>query len=219
MSLITEINNNPFETFSREYNVSPQNQIQFYTYGDSHSFCATETLFKPMVGNVKWHSNWLGPKLMYSVGRDGTSLLNINRHEIPPKNSVHMFSFGAIDINYIFRKRTLLNVELEEVTIMVKNYEKVLLENYRNDIHFWILGILPPTQRENNAVYLTHKMNLLLQEMAKRNSFFYIDTFDLYHNSKGILREEISDTLHHIGEYYPETVVQVAKEFERIRIL
>lgn len=221
---ITGTNNRPFETFSKEYNhPSSQKQIQFYTYGDSHSFCATMSLFKSEVGSVKWTSNWLGPKLMYSVGRDGLSLLNITKNGIPPKNSIHMFSFGAIDIGYVFkgRKRKIRgkkrNDKLDGIEKMVSNYEKVLLMNYSPDYHFWILGIPPPSNGYKSAIHLTEQMNFLLMEMSKRNGFFFLDTFNAYQDRKGFLRKDISDTANHIGEYLSVTVKEVANEFDKVR--
>lgn len=190
-----------------------EKQVQFYSFGTSHAFCGIESLLSRS-GNVRWFNNWSLVSRMSLVAKKGLNALNIKEKVNPPPNSIILLGFGSveIDLNFLVGKENTL-------ADMVAEYEMTLLENKQllPYVHFWIQGIPPPWRNVEKKAPKTKFINSLLKEMAQRNGWMFLDTFEGYSDDSGALKYELSDSTSHIGAYLPETQEKVAQAINEIR--
>jgi len=191
-----------------------------HTFGDSHGSkehgCWDNSKLNiPLSINA----NWLGPKLMYSFGRDKNILFD-KQQNIIKEGDIVLFAFGEIDCRCHIGKYE-HNWKLV-IDSLVFNYFDAINENIKNykDLKVFIYNVIPPIEREHhrNAWMLqytknsphvgsdfdilkyTNYMNRILKiEVDKRSNFYFIDAYNNYSDSNGFLKMELSDF---DGEHY-----------------
>ena len=196
--------------------------VQFHTYGDSHA-SHHGGWSNIQINGVTIVINWLGPKLMYSFGRDKNMLLNtnninngdyicfcfgerdcrahINKYEPNWKESIdNMVSeyFNAISINV-----SNLNVKTCVYNV-VPQLERGIPEN------MWISewdaanahnpNVLPALGTNEDRVKYSLYMNQKLKEYCDLYGYVFFDVYDKYTNDRGYLNPTYSDTNCHIKD-------------------
>lgn len=175
-----------------------------HIFGDSHS-----REFKHINKCVVHH---LGPYTMYRMGRDGLSFLNIKDYGVRDNDAV-VFAFGEIDVRcHIGKQGFLQNRDIETIIEeLASNYIQTILDNkaqFENLICL-IYSVTPPTDIRNNPsfpiygpidqrIFITKKLNENLEQKCKEYDLYFIDVYEDYSDSRGILRVELSDGDVHI---------------------
>lgn len=196
--------------------------IQFHTYGDSH---ASEHggWSNIQIDGLAIIVNWLGPKLMYSFGRDKNIIVNQNQIN---NGDYVCFCFGEIDCRAHINKyepnwkETIDNL-VSEYFIAISNntsnlnvktcvynavpqLERSLPENMW--ITKWDMDnahnpeVLPALGTDEDRVKYTLYMNQKLKEYCKLYNYIFFDVYDKYINDKGYLNPTYSDTNCHIKD-------------------
>lgn len=228
---------NEIEPLETIYSFSPINdgkEVTVYTVGDSssrlgiHTMFANEESFTPNgISTLHWINYWMGPRLMYSVGRDSINLLNVKEMINPKPDSIIAFSFGQIDARIqIPRYYTKIeNSSIKELAqSLVAMYEDTLVQNeiILNDpsVKFMVLSIVPTMRREiamprHLRVESHHQMNLALKEMCQRRNWFYFDRHTPYKDGEELLRVDLSDGRSHLMKYSKTSSDTMASELVR----
>lgn len=199
-----------------------------HTFGDSHSCFGW---IEPMggshqvphhtsrtVGNITAHH--LGPRLAYSVGRDGVNLLNITNHGIKPGDSV-VFSFGEIDCRSHVHKYVNNGGPEEVIDNIVSGYINTVLKNIdliNMPIETYLYNVVPPPDPEssvrNNPQFpflgtseerlnYGNIFNNKLKQASHKHQLGFIDIRALYATSSGFLNKSMSDGSVHIHTSRP----------------
>lgn len=206
----------PVTLFKRHLPI--EQEVQFFTYGDSHSVCATTSLLQES-GRVRWHNNYLLARLMHSFVRDGLSLLDVKKLSSPPPNSILLFSFGAVDLSHHVHRHQEMG-KSNVIEKLIDGYENIIVENLSQlppSVNTWIMGILPSHDRDPRIRSNTIRMNSLLKEVCQRKSWFFLDLYEDYKDEDGFLRFDLSDQMNHIGQHLLKTQKKVAIEIEKVR--
>lgn len=186
------------------------------TFGDSHAKY-------PWIYINNIVTNNLGPKLCYSIGRDGIDISSVE------EGDTVIFCFGEIDCRCHIYKYVSETVPYTEVIDRVVNsYIKsiiVAISKFKQ-IKTIIYNIVPMIEKEfmqedprfgwnpeyphlgsneerkSYAIYFNKK----LKEKCKENNFIFFDIYDKYIDSKGFLNKELSDGTVHIKD--PTYIIQ-----------
>jgi len=169
-----------------------------YTIGDSHCHNG--------FSNIK-SINWihLGPKLCYSIGRDGIDLNFLN------DGDTIIFCFGEIDCRcHIHKHVTPENTFQQIIDEIVENYFKQI-KKITKKVKICIYNVIPPpvsVKVENqdfpirgsieDRIKYAKYFNQKLKEGCLLNNFIFIDIYDSYANKDGSLNMELSDGIIHI---------------------
>lgn len=191
--------------------------IVLHTYGDSHaSFHGSWTAID--IDGVQILTNWLGPKLMYSFGRD--KQIVIRPSQIKPKDYI-LFCYGEIDCR--------CHVNLyepnwkESIDKMVEEYFINIANNVLGlDVRVCVYNVPPMLERSDSEIIWANEanskdmlpikgsneqrkkyalyMNTKLKEYCGKNGYIFFDVYDKYTNSSGFLDVKLSDGNCHIGD-------------------
>lgn len=191
--------------------------IVLHTFGDSHASKEHGGWDNSKMNiPVPISANWLGPKLMYSFGRDKKLLFD--------KKTVHegdivVFCFGEIDCRcHVGKYKPDWKKNVDSI---VENYFLAIEKNVNQykDLTVMVYNVVPQIQREHpkNAWMLpyqkntphigsdleraeyTNYMNKKLFENCYKYCYNFIDVYEHYCDEQGFLIEELSDNNCHIG--------------------
>jgi hypothetical protein len=172
-----------------------------YTVGDSH--CRSG--FQHIRGINPIH---LGPKLCFSIGRDGINLDRFN------DGDTVILCFGEIDcrchIHKYVTKETRYQQIIDEIVL---NYFKAIKLSTQKKLRICIYNIVPPPVSvevedlvfplrgsiEERISYVKY-FNQKLKEGCLLNNYIFIDIYDKYSNSDGSLNMSLSDGVIHIRD-------------------
>ena len=180
--------------------------MTIFTFGDSHCKWGWHG-----INNVE--TNWLGPRLAYTLGKRGINLVNISTRPIE-NNDVVVFSFGEIDCRTHIYNHQPYKETIDKIILGYENAVKENLSTLNNNIRMCVLNILPParkTDRSYNPEYpingtdeerkaYTLYFNQQLKKMCQYNNWVFIDVYDKYADDEGMLSDELSDKIVHIED-------------------
>lgn len=196
------------------YDGSHKEKNVFYTIGNSHAKWGFENIDSFF---IKIKINWLGPKLMFSIVRDGFSIsLKFN------ENDKIIFCFGEIDCRchiYKYKENYIKNIDdiCEGFILRVlqmKNSQKIIP---------YIFNVVPPTKYnkrinnkslpflglDNDRKIYHNYMNKKLFELCCQNNIEYLDVYDCYCDNEGFLNNNLSDGNVHIqNPFYIQYVIE-----------
>jgi hypothetical protein len=176
-----------------------------HTFGDSHSYFGWEG-----IQNVNIHH--LGPKLCFSIGRDG---FNIKDEYNVNNGDTVIFCFGEIDCRCHVHKYITENIDYKQIIDnIVNNYFvkiKSAIDIFSN-LKTVIYNVVPPVQKHNTGenpeypylgtdeerkAYVLYFNDKLRQKCIEYN-FLFFDIYDKYIDSNGFLNKSLSDGNVHI---------------------
>jgi hypothetical protein len=189
--------------------------MTIHTFGDSHSY-------KGWPLHVKAHH--LGPKLCFSIGRDGIDITN--GYDVKDGDTV-IFCFGEIDCRCHIHKHISEEQSRTQIidTIINKYFEKISIavEPYAN-LTTVIYNVVPPIEKHNtkensNYPYLgsdaerkayTLYFNTRLREKCAEYKYIFFDVYNNYTDANGFLNKALSDNTVHIrdGTYISKFIDQ-----------
>jgi hypothetical protein len=197
-----------------------QKQRKIHTLGDSHASGGWVRVNLPN-WQVEFHN--LGPKLMYSVGRDGLEILDITKPEYQINDGdVCIFSFGEIDCRCHIDKYKEHGYQQVIDNIVDKYFQ--ILELNRNrwqtiypdkEVRLGVLSITPACRKDQRKYYneqLPHLgtdeernqyiqyMNKKLKEKSQEHKYIFVDVWKSYVDEEGFLIRELSDGDIHIED-------------------
>lgn len=178
-----------------------------HTFGDSHSYNGWDGIHY-----VKTHH--LGPKLCFSIGRDGIDIKNgygVN------EGDVVIFCFGEIDCRCHVHKYITKDTDYKQIIDLIVNkyFEKI---KYAVDMFDYIktviYNVVPPVQQNNTPEnpeypylgtdeerkkYVLY-FNKKLQEKSIEYNFLFFNIYDSYIDENGFLNKTLSDGTVHIRD-------------------
>ena len=176
-----------------------------FVIGDSHASFG----FRNIPGCIV---NWLGPRTMHRVGRDGLSGLNIQSLGVQNGDTV-VFVFGEIDVRCHIGKIRDSTKQSEQALIsdLAQRYLNTIIENRKQytKLKCIIFAVVPPTDKGYNPQYpyygtlqervrITQALNRKLHELAACNNIYMLDVYKEYSAPDGSLRREFSDGSVHV---------------------
>jgi hypothetical protein len=189
--------------------------MAIHTFGDSHCYNGWGG-----ISNLRIHH--LGPKLCFSIGRDGINIkdgYNVNNGDTV------IFCFGEIDCRcHIHKYITESNSFKQIIDTIVSNYFiqiKTATDTFEN-LRVVIYNVVPPIQKYNTAespeypylgtdeerkAYVLY-FNKKLEEKCAEYNFLFFDVYNNYIDSNGFLNKSLSDGNVHIrnGAYIKQFV-------------
>lgn len=193
-----------------------------HTIGDSHCGGVTdkpkeEQAFAQIPGVI---THWLGPKLMFSIGRDGLDISNFSISD----NDTLIFCFGEIDCRcHVHKYKENYKEVIENI---VRKFFNVLLDIRNKHPHMKLCVFnVPPTIKkgkvnENPAFpYLgtdeerkeyVNYMNYTIKKYCNTSNIVFFDVYDKYCCNEGFLDEKLSDNNVHISnpKYISEFIIE-----------
>lgn len=199
-----------------------------HVFGDSHShFCFSDNggpccpakanyVFE-YKNNIKvpFTINWIGPKTMYAVGRDGFNI--IFKKESVFENDIVVFTLGEIDARvHIGKQRDKQRVDLNDILVpLVDNYINIINHNkaFYQNIYCVVMEVVPPTHTCNNSEFpyygtskdrinITRQLNKRLQVSCLQNNIMWLPIHDIFATPEGDLNMKLSDGCNHISMTY-----------------
>jgi len=184
-----------------------------HAYGDSH-ISQHSSWDKFNIAGLRVSCNWLGPKLMYSFGRDNMMVVN----KVQP-NDIVLFSFGEIDCRcHVGKYKSNWKKCINDMT---NAYFKTIANNLikQPKLTTCVYNIVPPVERalpknawlekdnklpavgtDNDRKTYTIYMNSVLQHQCDVYGFTFIDIYTKYIDDSGYLNSELSDGNCHIKD-------------------
>ena len=178
-----------------------------HTFGDSHCYFGWGG-----IPNLQTHH--LGPKLCFSIGRDGIDIrkgYNVNNGDTV------IFSFGEIDCRcHIHKHVTETNNYTRIIDSIVNNYFtqiKKAVDTF-DKLRTVIYNVVPPIQKHNisenptfpflgtdveRKAYVLY-FNKKLQEKCIEYNFIFFDVYNNYIDTNGFLNKSLSDGNVHIRD-------------------
>lgn len=198
-----------------------------HTFGDSHAShvhggWSNEKMNLP----IQIVANHLGPKLMYSFGRDKDYLFS---PKTVAEGDVVVFCFGEIDCRCHVGKYAPNWKPV--VDALVENYFEAIGRNVEqyNDLTAMVYNVVPQIERESpknawmipyqrNAPHIgsdperaeyTRYMNQRLASKCAEAGYIFIDVYNKYCDENGFLQEDLSDKNCHISnpKYVSEFII------------
>ncbi len=180
--------------------------MKIHTIGDSHSMYG----WRNIPGVVVHH---IGPKLCYSIGRDGLTLDDSYGLEA---GDIVVFSFGEIDCRCHIHKHVGEGKSYQTIIddIVVAYIGRVCaLALSMPTVRFCIYNVVPAVERSTtseNREYpflgtdderkaYTQYFNARLGAECVANNLTFIDVYDAYSNGRGFLNRAYSDGHVHIN--------------------
>jgi hypothetical protein len=171
-----------------------------HTFGDSHSYSGWT--------GVKIHH--LGPKLCFSIGRDGITI-----HDCVHNGDTVIFCFGEIDCRCHVHKHVTDDRDYTKIIdTIVDNYfiqiQKAV--SMFDSLQTCVYNVVPPVERRNTAenseypylgtdeerkTYVIY-FNKRLQQKCIEYGYLFIDVYTKYTDSNGFLNKQLSDGNVHI---------------------
>ncbi len=204
-------------------------QIQAYpainSFGDSHAYFnftndnlggehTERSYFNSQYGAVLCRVNGFSGKTMYAFCRDGLNFLKLENCGVR-ENDVVIFAFGEMDVRihickqWKFHKRDLDEV-IDDLLTRYEQNIKLQLSRFQNLI-CGVMSITPQTDQFSTAseagtlierIMVWHRVNQKLQEICRRNNYFFLDTRDLFADQFGVLISAKSDGNMHVHPKY-----------------
>jgi len=185
--------------------------MKIHTFGDSHSHEGWQHIENNKTFPIPIIVHLLGPKLMYSFGKEKLNLLNIKSHGVQ-ENDIVVFCFGEIDCRchvHKFKEQGYKNI----LTEVINNYIEAIKMNVEqyNKITTCIYNIVPPVRKEitpenpeypylgtneERRNYVTFS-NSLISKKCREENYIFIDIYNQHSNEDGYLKH--SDGTLHIG--------------------
>jgi hypothetical protein len=181
--------------------------MKIHTFGDSH--CIKYSWKK-----LADYCHKLGPRLMYSVGRDGINILDISKKIYKIKNDdIVVFSFGEVDCRNRIKKYITEDKSYQDaIEDIVKSYFNVLrlniinLQNKNINVNVLIYNVIPPVRSKdvpNNPTYPYNGsdeerknyhlyMNEMLKKYTKIEGWTFFDIYDHYCDKDGFLNRHFA---------------------------
>ena len=175
-----------------------------HTFGDSHSYFGWNN-----VPNIVTHH--LGPKLCFSIGRDGINISNYGVKE----NDIVVFCFGEIDCRCHIHKHINNDTTYKQIIdeIVDKYFFQINMNMslYKN-ITMCVYNVVPPIEKHNTGEnkdfpylgtdeerksYVLY-FNEKLKEKCKENNYIFFNVYDKYIDSNGFLSKTLGDGCVHI---------------------
>jgi lysophospholipase L1-like esterase len=186
-----------------------------HTFGDSHSY-------NGWGGIANIHPHHLGPKLCFSIGRDGINIkdgYNVNNGDTV------IFCFGEIDCRCHVHKYITENCDFKQIIDAIVNNYFIQIKNAINvfkNLKTVIYNVVPPIQIHNTAenpeypylgtdeerkAYVLY-FNQKLKEKCIEYNFLFFDVYNHYIDGNGFLNKSLSDDNVHIrdGTYIKQFV-------------
>ena len=180
-----------------------------HTFGDSHADGNHSHWGYIRNPNIHIKTNHLCGKLMYTIGRLGTEVLNIKNYGVN-ENDIVIFCFGEIDCrNHVHKhitEQTSYKNIIDNIVIRYFNAIKQNVNQYQN-IKTCIYNVIPPTRvfycgpdhpypflgtDDERKIYYRY-MNEKIKELCKVYNYFYFDIYDNCCDEEGFLKKEYSD--------------------------
>lgn len=182
--------------------------MAIHTFGDSH--CDNPWACVP---NIQRH--FVGPKLCFSVGRDGI-IIN-NGYNVKNGDTV-IFCFGEIDCRCHIQKHIRSENDYKQIidNIVYNYFVQIKNAIYTFDnLKTCIYNVVPPIEKHTNSIqdayfpqlgtdeerktYVLY-FNEKLKEKCMEYGFIYFDVYDKYTDSNGFLNKSLSDGSVHIRD-------------------
>jgi hypothetical protein len=185
---------------------------QFHTYGDSHASSEHGGWGNIQIDGLKILTNWLGPKLMHSFGRDSNIILNYDQIN---NNDFICFCFGEIDCRaHVHKYKEKYKESIDE---LIKKYFEAIAVNIsylKVNVKICIYNIVPPLKRDDGGflgeiialgtdedrLKYTRYMNKKLKEYCKTHGYIFFDVYKSYSCINGYLNKSYSDNNCHIRD-------------------
>lgn len=155
--------------------------------------------------------HWLGPKLMYTISREGLNLNALNVLE----NDTIILCFGEIDCRCHVHKHIVDSDYKQVIEELVKFYFDFILSLINDSkVKVCVYNVVPPVQKErveenqsypflgtdeDRKFYVTY-MNSKLREFCEFYNIIFIDVYDMHICENGFLKREMSDGNVHITD-------------------
>jgi hypothetical protein len=182
----------------------------FHTYGDCHAYYGWRDIHNPLL-NISMYN--IDAKTAASFGTEK----NINFDYLLNAKNV-CFSYGETDIRANMFK---FDENYKDITdYIVENYFKTIefIANEVKDLNIFVFNIIPPVryrkgslgtdeQRKTYTCYFNKK----LKEKCLEYNYIFLDVYDNYCDSKGLLNPQLGDDYHitnpvHIKEFLLKTL-------------
>ena len=192
--------------------------VKIITIGDSHSYSGWNKINIPGVVII---NKYLGPKLMYSFGKEKWIIINDALRIL--EGDIVVFCFGEIDARFHVHKYKENGTE-NVIKSLVKNYFKAIELNVKNLSGVKIcIYFIPPALKEGEIgedgrdpdyPYLgtdeerrqyVSSFNEKLSYGCKNRGYIFIDLHSEYCDQNGFLRRDMSDEGPHIKDISPLT--------------
>jgi hypothetical protein len=186
-----------------------------YAIGDSHA--------KYNFGaEPRIRVRYLGPVTMYRISRDGRKALSLKELGVVCGDAL-IWCLGAIDVsNHLIKQRDRQGVAVEEIVDrLARNYLRSVAEIGAEigDLQMVILAVIPPTDQHlkfaipstGTLVERVNSRKLLNAALAKyscERGFYFVDPFEPFEDSNGVLKPGMSDGNVHCGQKCAHLVVQ-----------
>lgn len=181
-----------------------------YIFGDSHANFNMKNLSKE---HINLHHNSI---TMHRVGRDN-QIINFNSN-MNGENNIFIFFYGEVDCRCHIYKQLELGRELNDIIeLLVDSYFKTICNNIVTYDKIIIGSITPPVNKEwhksihgpithefpildtdNNRVLYTKLMNKKIEEYCLKYNYKYLDIYNNYSDTNGLLLVNKSDNNCHI---------------------
>jgi hypothetical protein len=178
-----------------------------HTFGDSHSYSGWGG-----IKDIQIHH--LGPKLCFSVGRDG---IDIKEGYNVENGDTVIFCFGEIDCRCHVHKHVTEHNDFKQIIDNIVNNYFIQIQtavNKFDKLNTVIYNVVPPVQKNNtgeNSDYpylgtdderksYTLYFNEKLKEKCIKYNFLFFDIYNHYVDSNGFLNKSLSDGNVHIRD-------------------
>lgn len=188
-----------------------------HTFGDSHCYSGFGN-----IPNVRTHH--LGPKLCFSIGRDGIDIKN--GYNVNDGDTV-IFCFGEIDCRCHIQKYVSTHQDYKQIIddIVINYFTKIkhAVDAFDTTLTPVIYNVVPPVQKYNTAenpeypylgtdderkVYVMY-FNEKLQQKCVEFNYLFLNIYDKYVDDNGFLNKNLSDGNVHIrDEIYLKQFIQ-----------
>lgn len=189
-----------------------------HVFGDSHSyFCFSNNgqrdyIFSYNSLEIPFAVHWLGPKTMYSIGKNGLDLRAYGLQD----GDVVVFTFGEIDARcHVIKQRDEKGRAIDEILdSLVANYFDVINQNRKVlDVTFVVMEVMPPTNQSFNPevpiygsiqdrVAVTCELNRRLKIACVENEVKFLEIYNICARQDGTLNPKMSDGFVHIHMNY-----------------
>lgn len=178
-----------------------------HVFGDSHASAKYSAWGKINLNiNIKTHH--VGPKLMYSFGRDKLKMLDISNYGVKD-NDIVCFCFGEIDCRNHIHKHVNNQTYQEIIHNITQSYIdaiKLNVKNYTN-LKVLIYNVLPPAEKaitrdnktfpflgtDNERIMYTQYMNQCLEKLSIDNEYCFVNIYNDVATSSGLIDPNKTD--------------------------
>jgi|GEM_PF-6979020 len=165
---------------------------------------------------------YLGPVTMYRISRDGRNALSLKELGVVRGDAL-IWCLGAIDVsNHLIKQRDLQGAPVEEIIdLLARNYLRSVAEIGAEigGLRPVILAVIPPTDQQLKLeipsrgtlaewVNARTLLNNALEKYSRERGFSFLNPFESFQDSNGVLKPGMSDGNVHCGSPYAHLVVE-----------